>query len=118
MPKMISIKIGKARVKAELAESFWKKAVGMMFRKSLSRNSGMLFPFSYDSYHAIWMLGMIFPIDILWLSSEKKVVGMSEKAQPWSPDIFYPRQRVRYVLELPAGFCKKHGIRIGSSAVF
>ena len=118
MPKMISIKINKARVKAELAESFWQKAVGLMFRKELKPNQALLFPFSYDSYHAIWMLGMNFPIDIIWLSSGKKVVGMSEKAQPWSPDIFYPRQRARYVLELQSGFCKKHGIKIGSSAVF
>lgn len=65
------------------------------------------------------MKSMKFPIDIIWFSSDKKVVGIAENARPESfPEIFRPAEPARYVLEVNAGYVKKSNIKIGDQTEF
>ena len=102
----------------EVAESIWKKTKGLMFRKNLPKRSGMLFIFDEDKKPGFWMFGMRFPIDIIYLDKDMKIVDIKYNVRPMgiSPrswKIHYPEQSVRYVLETCTGFSKEYELNNG-----
>jgi uncharacterized membrane protein (UPF0127 family) len=100
----------------ELATKFFRKAKGLMFRKRLPEKSGMLFVFKEEGQPGFWMLGMRFPIDMIYLSSQMEVIEIKHNVKPWKANpkewkVYFPSEACKYVLEVNAGFCKKHGIK-------
>lgn len=88
---------------------------GLGGRDSLEPAEGMLFFFDSDGRYAIWMKDMRFAIDVFWISADGRVVDMRSNISPDSyPEIFEPKVSARYILETPAGFAQKNGVRIGS----
>ncbi len=90
----------------EIADSYSRKVKGLSGRKEMGCG-GMLFIFSYQGKHGIWMPGMKFPIDIVYMDDDKKVVDIKHCAKPLSLHpktwkVFRPKQKSRYVLEVPA----------------
>ena len=89
----------------EHADSIWMQTKGLMFRKDISSGHGMLFTFSREARHGIWMLFMRFPIDIYFLDSEMKVVDYVKNAKPINPikpstwRVYTPRKPCKYILE-------------------
>ena len=119
--KFTSVKIGNATVNAEVADTFAKQIRGLMFRKSINENDGMLFTFSSEGYQGIWMMNMSFPIDIIWINSSRQVVSIQKNAQPCtltSCPTYKPSEPAMFVLEVNAGFCGKHDIKVGSKSQF
>ncbi|MBI4894223.1 MAG: DUF192 domain-containing protein [Candidatus Aenigmarchaeota archaeon] len=120
--KFVTVKIGNATVNAELADTEAKQIRGLMFRDSLAKDGGMLFDFKRDGRHGIWMMNMSMPIDIVWLDGDKRVVSVEENAPPCGALLicksYSPESNDRYVLEVAAGYAKKHGIRKGTKASF
>lgn len=101
----------------EIARSPAKRRCGLSGRRELHDGHGMLFIFEKPELHGIWMKDMDFPIDILWLDRDMRVVDAARNADPESfPKIFRPREPALYVLEVPAGFVEKYGIEIGEKA--
>jgi len=83
---------------------------GLSGRNRLGRD-GMLIVFPWEGKHSIWMPNMKFPIDIVFISSGKKVVDIKHNARPMSFNpktwkIFRPREGASYALELPANSAK------------
>jgi len=101
-------------INAEVADNFIKRIKGLMFRKGLKENEGMLFIFRRPGYYSFWMLNMKFPIDIIWISEDKKIVDFVT-AYPLKNEfkIFRPKEKALYVLEVNKGFVKKNNIRVG-----
>jgi hypothetical protein len=100
----------------EVAESFGSKMLGLMFRGKLPHNSALLMVFSKPGKHGIWMPLMRFPIDIVFLDSRKRVVGLHSHAKPisfrkrtWR--VYYPDSPAKYVIEIPAGEIKRKKIQ-------
>ncbi len=112
--KYTNVKVGNTEVKAEIADTPLKRAKGLMFRKSLPEDEGMLFIFNEEDYHSFWMMNMSFPIDIIWINNEKKVVDIVKNAQPCKiPCTSYrPKEKAMYVLEVNANFTEEHKIKI------
>lgn len=109
------VKINDASIKAEIVRTPEARQKGLSGREVLSDGSGMLFVFDSPARHGFWMKNMNFAIDIVWIDDEFRVVGMEKEVSPETfPQIFYPSQPVKYVLELPAGFLEKHYIDIGT----
>lgn len=103
--------------RVEMAQGFWKKMIGLMFRKGLGEKSCFLMEFPDEGFHGIWMPFMRFPIDIIFLDSEKRVVGVSADARPLglSPStwrVYYPEKPAKWVLELVAGKAGDTGTRM------
>lgn len=99
-----SIKIGSRTFIAEVANTEAKRTLGLSGRKSLQTNQGMLFVFDEPSQPGFWMKDMNFPIDIIWLDENKKIIGIEKNLQPSSyPQVFYPPQKIKSVLEINSG---------------
>ena len=85
------IKIAGQEIKVELAVSDAEKGKGLSGRTGLAPNTGMLFVFEKPGPYAFWMKDMNFPIDIIWLSEDLKVVYIKQNTRPESyPDAFGP----------------------------
>lgn len=91
---------------------------GLSGTGSLPDDQAMLFVFQRDSQWGMWMKDMQYPIDIVWLNSDRRVVYMVKDAQPSSyPDTVYrPGVGSRYVIELPSGTIERTGIVEGDLA--
>ena len=119
--KSTNVKLGNTEITAEIADDTIKRTKGLMFRKSLAEKEGMLFVFDEENYHTFWMMNMSFPIDIIWINKEKKVVDITKNAQPCKiicSTTYRPKERAMYVLEVNANFTEEHKIKIGSLVEF
>lgn len=102
-----------------LARTYLQKQQGFMFYEEIANNTGMLFVYNQDHLMHFWMKNTIVPLDLVFLSSELKVVEWIENMKPGfgKPENTLPHysstQPARYALELKAGMVKKLGIKIG-----
>ncbi len=112
-----TVKISDAKVRAEIADTQLKRIEGLMSRKTLPANEGMLFIFDDENHHGIWMMNMGFPIDIVWIDRNLEIVDIAEDAQPctFNCPIYQPDEKALYVLEVNSGFVGKNKLRIGDS---
>ena len=88
---------------------------GLMFRKSLAANAGMIFLFQEEREHSFWMKNTLIPLDMVFVSSAWKVVGALENVLPLTEDprtVGIPSQ---YVLEFSAGTIKRLGVSSGAA---
>ncbi|MFM7088432.1 MAG: DUF192 domain-containing protein [Candidatus Paceibacterota bacterium] len=113
------VEIGGKAVKVELALSDTEKAKGLSGRPSLKEEEGMLFVFENTTRHPFWMKDMLIPIDMIWIDEVGVVVYIAHEAQPNSyPALFGSNVESKYVLEVTAGFAKRHKVVIGSKVNF
>ena len=69
-------------VQAEVADTDASRQQGLMFRENLPEGQGMLFVFGTEGRYGFWMKNMKFPIDIIWIDQEKKIVDMKLDLSP------------------------------------
>lgn len=113
------ISLGNTNINADIADTESLRQLGLSGRESLAEDRGMLFVFQDDDPHSFWMKDMLFPIDIIWLSSDKKVIYIAKNAKPESyPSSYRPTDDSRYVIEVPSGFSDRHNISVGSNVSF
>jgi hypothetical protein len=106
---------------AEAARTETMMMRGMMFRDSLADDRGMLFTHGEPGNFPYWMFQVRIPLDILWLSPQKRVVEIVEGTKP-CPAKPCPNYGgtvpALYVLELSAGSVKRHNLKIGDTLRF
>lgn len=104
----------------ELAQSNSEREKGLMLRKQLNDDEGMLFIFEQDGVYGFWMKNMLISLDILWLDKNMEIVDISERVKPCLDECvpFYPQKEVRYVLEVREGFVEKNNIKRGQILKF
>jgi len=113
--RVATLKIRRARVRAEIADTAWSKFVGLMFRKRLGKEAGMLLCFRWPADHPIHMMNVRFPLDVLFLKEDGRIAHIHHAVPgEWG---FRAGKPVRYVLEVNAGFCRRNGIRAGDRCV-
>ncbi len=114
-PTKKTVTINSNKIVVELATNEQTREQGLSGRASLAEGQGLLMVFEDSANWKIWMKDMQFPIDIVWINNERKVVGLKETAQPSSyPEIFSVSEKSSFILELPAGTIEKFNIQIGS----
>jgi uncharacterized membrane protein (UPF0127 family) len=102
--------------KLELADTDSKRADGLSQRDNIPSDGGMFFDFNTDGDWRMWMLQMRFPIDIVWLANDGKVVGIKNSAQPGEyPEIYRAEQLSRYAIEVQAGTAKQLDLKEGDT---
>lgn len=94
----------------ELADTFVKKLLGLMFRKSF--NGALIFDMGRETYDGIHMLFVRFPIDVVFLGPDRRIVDLKANLRPWLGTAF-PKSRFMYAIELPAGTVDKVQLKEG-----
>jgi hypothetical protein len=110
-----------ARYRVEIAASPELRPQGLMFRESLAEGRGMLFLFPAPSVEGFWMKNCNFPIDIVWMNPDHKVIYVNAHTPPCKEDpcpTYGPKEKSLYVLEIPDGAAAKEKIVVGSSLKF
>ena len=121
-PEVIALTLpsGKA-LQVEVMVKDEDRAMGLMFRSSLAIDRGMLFLFEQSDFHGIWMKNCKFPIDIVWLDADRKVVHVAPKVPPCEAEpcpVYQPLQRASFVVEINAGQAAKEKAVVGSKLEF
>jgi hypothetical protein len=88
---------------------------GLMFRRSMPQDRGMLFIFDSERPVAMWMKNTYLPLDMIFIARTGRVVGLAENAEPLSERIIPSGAPAHGVLELNAGGAAKIGLKIGDS---
>ncbi len=101
------------KFKIEVATSIPQRAQGLMFRRSLDLQSGMLFDYGVPQQATMWMKNTLIPLDMLFINSAGKIVFIHERTVPLSETIIAAPEPVRAVLELAGGAASRLGIRPG-----
>lgn len=101
-------------LKVDLANTIEKRSTGLSGRKKLKENQGMFFVFDSPGFYSFWMKDMNFPIDIIWIGKDLKIVDVTENIPPDSfPRKYGSDQMTQYVLEVNSGWVQNHKIEIG-----
>lgn len=92
---------------------------GLSKREILRDDEGMLFVFDTLDRHKIWMKDMYFPIDILWLDENFKIIDIYKGASISTyPNTFQPQSDAGFVIEVNSGFVSRNNIQIGNVVQF
>jgi uncharacterized protein len=109
---------GTQRVEVEVAATPEARTRGLMWRTELPAGKGMLFLFPEEEVQSFWMRNTLIPLDMLFINSQRQVVGIIERAVPeslTSRSVGVPSQ---FVLEVPGGWCQSVGVTKGSTVEF
>jgi uncharacterized membrane protein (UPF0127 family) len=110
------------RIKSEVADTFAKQMVGLMYRTDIGKDEGMLFPLKFKGRRtaAVIMLNMRFCIDIVWIDNKHKIVDIIKNAKPSYifGRSYVPKKEANYVLELKTGTAERLGMRTGEKMNF
>jgi uncharacterized protein len=121
-PAVVPLTLPSGKVlQVEVMVSDEDRAMGLMFRPSLPMDRGMLFFFAAAEFHGIWMKNCKFPIDIVWLDEEKKVVDVKEAAPPCKADpcpVYQPMRRATWVIEMNSGQARREKLVLGAAVSF
>jgi len=99
-------------IRAEVASTEDSRRTGLMFRKSLPDNDGMLFIFEEPEMQCFWMRNTLVPLSIAFIADDGTIVNMADMA-PQTEDPHCSTQPVRYALEMAQGWFESHGIQAG-----
>ncbi|MDZ7379397.1 MAG: DUF192 domain-containing protein, partial [candidate division KSB1 bacterium] len=105
-------------VPVEVADTPEKRTRGLMYRKDLPGNAGMLFVFPEPDVLEFWMKNTPLSLDIIFFDRDCRIVGIVERAVPFSTQPLGPGVPSQYVLEVHGGFARTHGIAVGQRAEF
>ena len=112
--KSFSLKVNNTYINVEIVDTAEERARGLSGRSSISDGDGMLFIFDKLGFHSFWMKDMNFPIDIIWIGEDYKIVDITKSVFPDSfPQTFQSQVPAKYVLEVSAGFTNRRDIKIG-----
>ncbi|MHB2026881.1 MAG: DUF192 domain-containing protein [Elusimicrobiota bacterium] len=111
------------KIFVEVADTPSERETGLMFRKSIPRNSGMIFVFPQKTGMEFWMKNTWTSLDIIYIASDKKITRICPRVRASAPNT--PDDKVaevwgvgQYVLELPAGTAARERFKIGQSFRF
>lgn len=111
MPE-ISLAVGEHKLVAEVAANDAQRMQGLMYRRMLPENRGMLFVFTNVALHGMWMMNTYVPLSVAFLD-ERGVIINIEDMQPQTTTSHVAARPARYALETNLGWFRKRGIKPG-----
>ena len=109
---------GDVPVKVEVADTPDRRSLGLMYRKDLAPDAGMLFIFDTAERLTFWMKNTPLPLDMIFIGDDKRIVGIVKDTVPYTTTPRGVEGKSRYVLEVNAGFSEKHNVRAGDAVSF
>ncbi len=113
-PKLptVDLQAGMHIIKAEVAQTGEQQMTGMMFRRSMGTNEGMLFVNPGSERRCFWMRNTLIPLAIAFIADDGTIVNIAEM-QAQSDQSHCSEKPVRYALEMNQGWFAKRGIKAG-----
>ncbi|OIQ91569.1 hypothetical protein GALL_265070 [mine drainage metagenome] len=108
----ITLQAGMQLIHAEVASTPDDRETGLMFRRELSGNHGMLFIFERDQPVCMWMKNTLIPLSVAFIDNHGGITNIADM-QPQTLDSHCAIQNVRFALEMPLGWFAKRGIKPG-----
>lgn len=105
-------------VDIEVAKSSYEIEKGMMHRRSLPANAGMLFVFEEENYRTFWMKNTYLALDIIFVNADKEIIRIRKNAEPLSELSIPSGGKAKYVVEVLAGFTDAYQLHIGDHIDF
>ena len=108
----LQLSAGFHRIEAEVAANDRNRQVGLMNRKAMPSQHGMLFVFAENNTHCMWMRNTLLPLSVAFLNEEGKIINI-EDMQPQTEDNHCAKVPARYALEMNLGWFAQRGINPG-----
>lgn len=105
-------------IEIEFAKTDKEIETGLMHRKSMKQNRGMLFIFHDEARRSFWMKNTHIALDIVFANSDKEIVHVAKNTTPYSLRSVPSYEYAKYVVEVNAGYCTKNGINTGNFITF
>lgn len=109
----VSLNVGIHLIQAEVAANDRQRAAGLMMRRSMASNAGMLFIFDQPGTQCMWMRNTLLPLSVAFIDDDGTIVNV-EDMQPQTDDSHCAKHAVRYALEMNADWFAKHGAKSGA----
>ena len=110
-PRM-DLNAGIHRIDAEVAATQGTRMQGLMFRKALGEANGMLFVFTENARHCMWMRNTLIPLSVAFMDEKGRILNV-EDMQPQTENNHCAAAPARYALEMSLGWFKRKGIGAG-----
>jgi uncharacterized membrane protein (UPF0127 family) len=111
LPEIV-VTIGGHKLTAEVAGTDAHRATGLMHRRMLPENRGMLFVFPDVAFHSMWMMNTYVPLSVAFLDRDGTIINIAEM-QPQTQTTHSATRPAKYALEVNQGWFGKHGIKPG-----
>jgi hypothetical protein len=108
----VELTAGMHRIQAQVASTPQQRAIGLMHRRDMPTNEGMLFVFEQPGTQCFWMKNTLLPLTAAFVADDGTVVNLADM-KPQSLDSHCSAKPVRYVLEMHQGWFAKRGIQAG-----
>lgn len=108
---------GTAAVQVEVARTREEQQRGLMYRKELAPDAGMIFVFASEKPHPFWMANTLVPLDMLFIGDDGRVAAIVER-EPLGLESSDGGVASRYVLEVNRGWSRSHGVKVGDRVRF
>ncbi len=106
------------RFEVELALSRAQHTQGLMYRRDLAADAGMLFLYERDGMHSMWMRNTLIPLDMLFITRDGRIVHIAQRTVPGSLDTISSAVPVKAVLEVNGGTAARLGLQPGDRVLF
>jgi len=101
----------------EVAKTPEERSYGLMGRKHLGKDEGMLFIFETEDYHGFWMKDTLIPLSIAFIDKEGRIIWITEM-KPLTLNSHVPPKPILYALEMNKGWFSSYGIKAGDIVRF
>jgi hypothetical protein len=112
-PLVITSDTGAHDFTVEIADDDRERGLGLMFRRSMADDAGMLFDFGTEQRASFWMRNTYIPLDMLFIKADGTIESIAERTTPLSERSVPSKGPVRYVLEINGGLSDRLGIEAG-----
>ena len=109
---VVQLRAGMHLIRAEVAADYETRGRGLMYRKTLAPNSGMLFVFDAPALQCMWMKNTDLPLSVAFLDAQGAVINI-EDMQPHTADSHCAKRPALYALEMEQGWFARRGIKAG-----
>jgi len=113
IPLVLQTQSGAHHFDVEIANTDEKRTVGLMYRRSLGENAGMLFLYEPPQPISMWMRNTYIPLDMIFISPDNRVHRIVERTEPFSLQTIPSGGTVKGILEVNAGVAAKIGLKPG-----
>nr|WP_233210112.1 DUF192 domain-containing protein [Comamonas sp. 26] len=111
--RRVDLTAGMYRIDTQLAQTPQQREIGLMFRKEMPQQEGMLFIFDVPGVQCFWMRNTLLPLTAAFVADDGTIVNLADM-KPMSDDSHCSAKPVRYVLEMNKGWFAKRGIQAGA----